>query len=305
MSDPLYPTGRLLSFDNIKDSINKYYDTGKQRGLSTGWLGGIDEYFTLKKGQLNIVVGIPSSGKSEWMDQLILHTIALHEWHWTVFSPENWPLSNHFQKFAEKWTGKPMFFDAGQGRLSKEDLDQTVKDLSPFITFVDPPEDNISVKPIVDLLSKSIQENTTDAFILDPWNECEHSRPPAMSETEYIGQALTSLRNFARRNNIAIFIVAHPTKLVKRDDGKYPVPTPYDIAGSANWRNKADSVLSVWRDYGNDNNEVELHIQKVRNKNLGKLGQVNFYWERTNGLFFTSQMDRQQNAGKGIRNLIA
>jgi len=239
---------------------------------------------------------------SELLDQIVLHTIALHEWHWTIFSPENWPLPHHFQKLAEKWIGKPMFDWAGTASMTQEDVDIAIEELSPAINFIQPPKDNLTIKPILELVKHSKEEYDTDAFLLDPWNELEHHRPMNQSETEYIGEALTSLRNFGRLNDVGMFIVAHPTKLAKDSDGNYPVPTPYDITGSANWRNKADVCITVWRDYQLDDGVVDVHIQKVRNKNLGRLGQVKLFWHKPTGLF-VDNLEELSNV-RGIRKRI-
>jgi len=255
----------------------------------------------LKKGLLNVVTGSPSSGKSELLDQLMLQTIALHDWHWTVFSPENWPIENHFQKLAEKWEGRPLFGWPDMPGLDSTNIALTISDLSQNIHFIDPPEDDLTIEPILEALRESVREHKTDAFILDPWNELEHNRPHNMSETEYIGQALTKLRNFARRNNVDVFLVAHPTKLQKDDDGNYPVPTPYDISGSSNWFNKADMCWSVWRNYTANDGVVQVHIQKVRNKNLGQLGMAQLFWHRATGLFLDERVGNDKLNGHAIK----
>lgn len=290
----------LISFGNITAQIHKYYlNNGTSPGLSTGWRE-VDKYFLLQKGTLNIITGIPSSGKSEWLDQLMLNTIALHNWHWTVFSPENWPLPHHFQKLSEKWVGKPMFQGYNIPQMSLDDVNSTISQLGGSIHFLNPPDGEITIDPILDILDKSREEYSTDAFILDPWNELEHTFGKYQNETMYIGSSLTKIRNFARRKNIAMFIVAHPTKLFRKDDGSYPVPTPYDISGSANWRNKADSCISVWRDYQTDNGNVDIHFQKMRNKNLGKMGCATLHWCRANGIFFDYEEELKNHESHGI-----
>jgi len=298
-------TGTLTTFGNITDTIIKYYESnGAAQGLTTGW-SKLDQFLLLQKGMLNIITGIPSSGKSEWLDQLMLQTIALHNWHWTVFSPENWPLQHHFQKLSEKWNGRPMFSGYNVPPvMSREEVDEAVKQLSGSIHFLEPPENNITIEPILNLLLQSKEEFSTDAFILDPWNELEHSRPGGMSETEYIGMILTKVRNFARRTEIDMFIVAHPTKLSRRDDGNYPVPTPYDISGSANWRNKADACVTVWRDYQKDDGVIQVHIQKIRNKNLGRMGCVELHWFKPSGLFFNDIEDTREWENHGIKRML-
>ena len=59
-------------------------------------------------------------------------------------------------------------------------------------------------------------------------------------------------------------------------------------AGSANWRNKADTCVSVWLDIGSQEKAhcVQVHVQKVRDKNLGNPGMAELDWQRATGRFF-------------------
>lgn len=301
---------KLISPDTISATLLDYYKSGGPRmGLDLGWYT-LNQYIKMDKGLLVVITGIPSSGKSEWLDQVMLYSIAKHNWHWTVFSPENWPLANHFQKLAEKWTGHPMFADNPTLAMTRSDFETTISELSSHLVFVRPADDEMKIDGIMAILKESVDANATNAFILDPWNECEHTRPSNMSETEYIGQALTRLRNFARLHSATVFVVAHPTKLMKNDDGNYPVPTPYDISGSANWRNKADVCIAVWRDYNENDGLVQIHVQKVRNKNLGQLGNVTLRWDKATGIFSdikTNDIDdsvEEKRFANGIRSCI-
>jgi twinkle protein len=74
-----------------------------------------------------------------------------------------------------------------------------------------------------------------------------------------------------------VWFVAHPVKPV-REPGKLPIPTLYDIAGSANWANKTDIGFSVYRD--DQARKVDVHIRKVRYKLVGKIGQAAFRYNR-------------------------
>jgi twinkle protein len=129
-----------------------------------------------------------------------------------------------------------------------------------------------------------IQEDTgLDGLVIDPWNELEHDRN-GKSETDYISECLTKLRRFTRRTQIHTWLIAHPQKMLKNKEGKYDVPTPYDISGSAHWRNKADFCICVHRD-NLTVNEIDVYIQKVKFKHLGKIGRVHFDYEWTTGRF--------------------
>jgi twinkle protein len=74
-------------------------------------------------------------------------------------------------------------------------------------------------------------------------------------------------------------VVAHPTKLSKNASGQYDPPTMYDIAGGAHWRNKADNGICVYRDF--QTNITEIIVQKIRFKEIGKLGSVSLKYTHT------------------------
>ena len=285
-------TPTLTTFNDIADGITDYHaNPSAYKGKSTG-SAKLDELVTLKEGGLWIVTGIPSSGKSELLDQIMLNTIALHDWHWSVYSPENWPLESHFQKLAEKWVGRPWASQGYCSGISAEEVADARKFLSNSIAFLDMPDDKgMTVETLIEACKISDTQNCTDALLLDPWNELDAALPAGMSETMYINACLTRLRNYGRKHKILIVIVAHPTKLKKNEDGSYPVATPYDIAGSAAWRNKGDVIISVWRDYALNDGVVQAHVQKIRNKMLGKLGDVELNWLWSTGFFGENKID--------------
>jgi twinkle protein len=74
-----------------------------------------------------------------------------------------------------------------------------------------------------------------------------------------------------------------PDQAAEDSEGQYPVATPYDISGSAHFFNKADACLSVWRNPLNDSPEV--HVQKVRFAETGRMGMQTFRYDRPTGKF--------------------
>jgi twinkle protein len=135
--------------------------------------------------------------------------------------------------------------------------------------------------------------------VLDPWNEIEHSRPAHMTETEYISQVLTQIRRFARIHGVHVWIIVHPTKLVKATkgdyEGMYPPPTPYDISGSSHWRNKADNCLTVWRNIDDTDGRVEIHIQKIRYREIGSPGMIELWFDRACGRYSDYSSERKMH----------
>jgi twinkle protein len=123
-------------------------------------------------------------------------------------------------------------------------------------------------------------------LVIDPYNEIEHRRPVNMSETEYVSQILGRVRRFADNHGLHIWFVAHP-RIMRRDkaDGPFPVPTLYDISGSANWANKADIGVVVHRPEPTGDTTTEIHVRKARYKSEAKLGTARLRWDRSNGRY--------------------
>lgn len=252
---------------------------GITTGKSTGWKA-LDPYYTVCPGQLCVVTGIPGSGKSEWLDNLAMHLAMRYEMGFAVFSPENYPLELHIQKLTEKYIGKAFL------SCTDEEIDKALRFLNERFYFIAHTESPTLAQIVDDAAALMLGDKRCRGLILDPWNEVEHVRPAQYSETEYISWALSILRQFARIHDASAWIVAHPTKLQRdKADGKYPVPTLYDISGSAHWRNKADVGIVVHR-HDPHINEADVYIQKVRFKHTGRMGRVTLQYHYESGRFF-------------------
>ncbi len=278
-----WPIAGIVEPKDLIDEVFQLHKEGWTGGLSTGW-NSVDQYYTVKPGQLTIVTGIPGHGKSEWLDAMTINLADQQGWVIGVCSPENWPLEDHMAKLLEKHNGQPFGHGPTQ-RMDHSDLVDGIKWLQEHFVFFSPPEDNMTIEKILDLARQAVARYGINGLVIDPWTELDHSRPANLTETEYISRCLTKVRRFARLHNVHVWFVAHPTKLRSNDNGTYPVPTPYDISGSSHWRNKADNCLTVYRDIAADDQRVELHIQKIRFRQVGKVGAVEFQWNSINGRY--------------------
>lgn len=274
------PVEGVFYVDDLYENILNLYQNGEVGGVDTGW-ENMKGVYSVRPGDFTVITGIPGHGKSEWTDALMVNLAKSQGWRFALCSPENQPCELHFKKLAEKWIGHP-FFEKNNDRMTVEELNRAVDELRGHFSFLLPESPTLDC--VLDRARSEVLRNGINGLIIDPWNELEHSRPGSMTETEYISDSLRKMRQFARQNNIALWVVAHPTKMQRIEKGSpvYEVPTPYDIAGSANWRNKADNCITVYR----NNDSVDVHIQKIRVKETGKTGIVRFTYKPATGEYF-------------------
>lgn len=264
-------TGIVTTAD-LFEKIDELYEKGLERGLSTGWLS-LDDYYTVKPGQITVITGIPSHGKSTWNTNLITNMAQRHHWKFAVFSPENNPMQRYCAHVAQIYTSKP-FGRGNSERITKEELEPAKFWIDEHFVFIVPRSDEMRIDNLIQKATICVLKHGVKGVVFDPWNEIDHSRPQGLHETEYISKCLSKIRYFARTYQVHVWLIAHPTKLFKRLDGSYPIPTPYDISGSAHFRNKADNCLTVWRDLTTASNETKIYIQKIRFHEVGKIGDV-------------------------------
>ena len=274
--------------------LSRLWDEGMPSGDKTGW-PSVDQLYTVMPGQMTILTGWPGSGKSEWLDALLLN-LGRQGWKFAIFSPENQPTEIHVAKFVEKYLSKP--FGAGPtSRATKQEVADAIGDMDGWFSFLCPSSDTTQTSFCIDEILNAteahfrINGDWKDAsvkrgLVIDPWNEIEHLRPRDISETEYVSQTLTHVRSWARAARVHVWIVAHPQKLRRDDNGKLPIPRPDSISGSQHWWNKADNAITVWRALDDpDNAKVEVHVQKIRFKHIGKVGIAELRYDRITGRY--------------------
>lgn len=269
---------------DIIHELREIYKQGLDKGASPGW-ENFQHLYRIKRGMMSIVTGIPSSGKSEFVDALLVNLAVNDGWKCAFFSPENYPISLHIIKIAEKYIGKPYSFPLDRIKMTREDITEAVEFVGSHFTWIYPDDEKEKVN-LDTILAKAklIQETSgLDALVIDPWNELEHDRG-GKSETEHVSESLTKIRRFARKHNIHTWIIAHPAKMQKNKAGGYDPPTPYDISGSAHWRNKADFCICVHRANLTEN-KVEVYVQKAKFKHLGRVGRQGFSYELSSGRY--------------------
>jgi len=277
-----FPVEGIYTGANLTPDLVALYRNGADPGLTFG-VPALDDHYRIKPGFVSTVTGIPSHGKSTVLDQLLMWLAVRHDWRFALFSPEQQPLVLHQQQLIEMYTGKP-FAEGERPRMSEAEMLVANAWVADRFAFILPEE--TSIDTILDLARIHIFRTGARGIVIDPWNELEHARPRHQTETEYISDALGKLRRFARLHDIHLWIVAHPTKMRRTDDGDEPIPTLWDISGSAHFRNKADIGLTVWRDLTKDDDTVELHVTKMRFLAQGKTGHVRFGFDRASKRLF-------------------
>ncbi len=244
--------------------MSDFPEVPEAKTFSTGWVE-MDEFFTPFLGEFIVITGIPNHGKSTWTNAMVCNLVKAHGLNATFASFENNPMRD-LRPFLRKQHGGT-------------DADKWINDRFSFL-YQDPREldEDGDLDWLIDRAADSVIRYGSNILVVDPWNEIEHKRRHGESETEYVGRAIRELKRFGRSYEVMTVVVAHPVKMGGGQHGMHK-PNLYDISGSANWYNKADHGIVVWRpDIGK--NVIEVDSKKVRFDWSGKPGKVNFQYNK-------------------------
>lgn len=271
-----WPIDGIITVEDVFTQVKDYYENGYPQGCAAG-IGEFDELLTFTGGQLTILTGAPSSGKSEFLDYIVTSLARKHDWKFSVCSFEN-PVAIHTSKFMEKFTGLSFDFRKNPAhRMNIDEFEEAIYLTDLYFSFINIMQVDITIQGLLTKFKEVVLKTGVKGIIIDPWNYIESKIPAGYTETQYISEALSLIKEFALITDTHVFIVAHPKKLQKESNGQFPPATMYDISGSAHFFNKTDNGVSVYRDY--TNNTVRVFTQKVRFSWLGKIGYTDYNYD--------------------------
>ncbi|MCO5598063.1 hypothetical protein L7F22_052153 [Adiantum nelumboides] len=283
----LYPVHGLFRFCFFEKEIDDFYHerSGYEQGVSSGWKS-LDPFYRVVPGELTLVTGVPSSGKSEWIDALMCNLNRERKWTFALCSMEN-QVKEHGRKLLEKHIRKPFLiapYSSGVRRMSEKEYELGKLWLRQTFFLIRCEDDELpSIDWVLNVARSAVLRFGIRGLVIDPYNELDHQRPSNMTETEYVSRMLSKLKRFAQLNDCHVWFVAHPKQL---QGWRGDAPSLYDISGSAHFINKCDVGVVVHRNRDplkGPVDQVHILVKKVRNKAAGMIGEAILDYDRATG----------------------
>jgi len=271
-----YPIAGLSAASSFSDRLNTLYSKGTGKGVSTGY-DSVDNIYTVAPSQLTVVTGYPSSGKSNFVDQLMVNIGRKSGWKFAICSFENQP-EIHISRLMEIYT-KKRFFD-GKDRMTQAEHDEAFKWVNEHFVFIDTNGDEpSSLDSILSRAATAVKSMGISGIVIDPYNYIEMNKANS-TETEAISSMLTRVQKFCKTHNVHTWFVAHPSK-INRSGVDQPRPDGMSISGSMAWWAKTDCGITVHRGDGC----VEIAVWKCRYRWVGQQGETSLLYNKTSGTY--------------------
>lgn len=227
----------------------------------------------------NIIVH--NSGKSNFLTNMSMN-FAKQDYKVLVYAFEN-TANQLFKKWFQLLINKP---------TTNAD-EQTIIDMRNYYDFIDSHfliyqdfESLRTIDEIIESAEQAVQQEGCKFIIIDPLNKIPYSKTDNISND--LCTLLNKLTSFCKRNKVVTFLVAHPTKPEKGKLKNVESPSGFDIAGSANFLNMSDVVLTVHRKQSDDGIKgsiSKIMISKVRDTDYGHEGSCYFKYNTYTGQY--------------------
>ena len=271
------PLENVTTFRDIEDEVTDFVRNGFKKGFQIG-LSNFDNIFSTYTGQFITVTGIPSSGKSDFVDQMVVGYNKEYGWKTAFASPENAPTYLHAHKLMRKcWGDMP-----NKGDIGGDKWNQVADHVNNNFFFID--MERYTLESVLRKGAELVKRKGIKCLVIDPFNKVRDVDCTTEDVNRYTMEYLTKIETFAKKYDVLVMIVAHPTKMYKNSEGQIEEPTMYNIKGGGEWYDASYHGLLVHRDY--EAKTTKVKVLKVKFQNLGENGAEAFFtWEPRSGCF--------------------
>lgn len=288
--------------EGIKDTSRILYKPTILGGIETGFLGYDSYVEDWKEGDLTVVFGRNGEGKTTFISQIIAHCIEkrvpsfLYSGEMSEFKIQDWiyrQLVGNKKQYMDKVEAKYKIKEIIKPEIVKrikewhESLfyiyDRTVeasgKGVDVFFQTMELAAKRYGVKIFfVDNLMSRLEENA-DSLNSDQANFTERCK------------------TFARTNSVHLVLVCHPNKMKGEiTSGSVGNLGKTDISGTGNIGNKADNIIAVERNWGEEK-DWDAIITSLKDREAGERKAIKYFFSQRTLSFYNRDTTENKSYG--------
>jgi len=197
------PLEGVTTLYDIQDELKDFVKNGFKPGFQIG-LKNFDKIFSTYTGQFITVTGIPSSGKSDFVDQMVVGYNKNYGWKTAFASPENQPTYLHAHKLMRKvWQDMPSPGDIGGHKWNE--VADNVNDNYFFIDM-----DKYNLESVLRKGAELVKRKGIKCLVIDPFNKIRDVNANSDDVNRYTMDYLSKIETFCRKYDVLTFYCSTP-----------------------------------------------------------------------------------------------
>jgi twinkle protein len=267
----LTPMENIVVLDNLSEELDDFWLNGFERGMTIG-LPDFDKHFSLALKQYTLLTGVPQSGKSEFLDELLLRINLKYGHKIGYCSTENEPFTFHYDKLAQKLYGRR---PKGLVEIESEAVKQVKAHITENVYHVQF-DKRYWLQDVLAKFTELVRRKGVRSFVIDPFNKVK-LKDGSNDINKYTEEYHILLDEFVKKNDCHLFLVLHPNKMQLQEGSKqtHVMPTAYNMKGGGEHFDMSYNVLGVNRIY--ESKLVHIKTLKVKFRHLGEINQDAFF----------------------------
>jgi KaiC/GvpD/RAD55 family RecA-like ATPase len=245
--------------------------------MSTG-IESLDKYYKVCEGQITIVNGLPGHGKISVLKNIIFNLVKDKNWNVATVTNESVFVPDMLKKYH------------GKNKIDAQEKASAIQWFNQHFAMLHPT--NYSMEKILEEARELIKKQAINGLMINDYHQPH--------EPEQILKMLNSIKSFASQYRVHVWLVSSPEDEEKDLIQAGFIPTPYDISGSTHYRNRADNMITVWRNVGQDDYDIlDVHTPKIREKRIGQPGVCSLRFDSDSPMLMDDiDQDKRRQAQK-------
>lgn len=271
------PIENVRRVSDMAGQLDNFYKNGIENGYKIG-LPQFDGIFSTYTRQFIVVTGFPSSGKSDFVDQMTVGYNMMYGWKTAYASVENFPQYLHVDKLLRKYYGNtPKYAETKE--MGWQECYKHVDKNFFFMDF----DNGFDLDTVLRKGEELVKRMGIRVLVIDPYNKVKDKENINLGINDYTNAYLNKIDTFCKKHDILVILIAHPNK-PQNDKGVLIEPTFYDVKGGGEFYDMSPHGILVHRDY--DEGTVKIKVLKVKFANLGEnQAHTHFYYNVNNGRY--------------------
>lgn len=290
-----------LGNDNTITTLDKVQvvDIYTMEKINTGFKKIDDKLLGFVMGSLNIITGYNGNGKSTFVNQMCIAESLSQGYKVFAYSPEltnsnlkSWlyPTISNLEHFVDKSFNGIQY--KALGKIGIKYIDNWIKDKLFIYT-----DDSITTDEQQLLLDMNrMAKQGVRVFVIDNLMKIDLKdsyKNEYMAQKEFVNK----LKNFARKYNAIVHLVAHPRK---PQQGSAKV-TKFDVAGTGDITNLADYAIAIKKntekEKRNDQTLKDAYVEILKDRMRGYEFGVDLNFDRDRRRFYLNNQELNKDYG--------
>ena len=267
----LPPIENIVVLDDLNEELDDFWLNGFEKGMTMD-LPDFDKHFSIVLKQYTLVTGVPQSGKSEFLDQLLIKINLKYGHKIGYCSPENEPFTFHHDKLFQKLYGRR---PNGYAEIATSNVKQVKNHITENMYHVQF-DKRYWLQDVLAKFTELVRRKGVRMFVIDPYNKIK-LKDGSTDVVKYTEEYHILLDEFVKKNDCHLFLVAHPYKMQLQEGSKqtHVMPTAYNIKGGSEHNDMSYNVLGVNRIY--ESKLIHIKTLKVKFRHLGEINKDAFF----------------------------